>query len=205
MSLRIAVIYYSATGNVYQLARAVAEGAEELDAEVRLRRVAELASEEARAKNPAWKAHYEETCQTVSEAQLDDLEWADAYAFGTPTRFGTPAAQLKEFLDQAGGLWAKGVLANKAVTTFTSAITLHGGQEATLLSLNNVFYHWGCLLVPPGYTDQAVYDAGGNPYGTSLSTPNGKAENLEAVLQAARYQGKRLAKVAASLHRQNIR
>ncbi len=201
MSIRIAVIYYSATSNVYQLARALAEGAEEAGAEVRLRRVHELAPEEAIASNPAWKAHYEATRETVSEAQLDDLEWADGYAFGTPTRFGTPAAQLKEFLDRTGSLWARGVFVNKAVTTFTSAMNVHGGQEATILSLNNVFYHWGSIIVPPGYTDPVIYGAGGNPYGVSLTAPNFQAENLEGVLAAARYQGRRLVKVTTALVR----
>ncbi len=201
MSIRIAVIYYSSTSNVYQLARALAEGAEEAGAEVRLRRVHELAPEEAIASNPAWKAHYEATRETVSEAQLDDLEWADGYAFGTPTRFGTPAAQLKEFLDRTGSLWARGVFVNKAVTTFTSAMNVHGGQEATILSLNNVFYHWGSIIVPPGYTDPVIYGAGGNPYGVSLTAPNFQAENLEGVLAAARYQGRRLVKVTTALVR----
>ncbi len=201
MSVRVAVIYYSATSNVYQLARALAEGAEEAGAEVRLRRVPELASEEAMAKNPAWKAHYEATRETVREAQLEDLEWADAYAFGTPSRYGTPAAQLKEFIDRTGSLWAKGIFVNKAVTTFTSAMNAHGGQEATLLSLNNVFYHWGSIIVPPGYTDPVISGAGGNPYGVSLTAPNFQAQNLEAVLSAARYQGQRLVKVASALVR----
>lgn len=199
MSIRVAVIYYSATGNVYQLAQALAEGAKEAGAEVRLRRVHELAPDEAIATNPAWKEHHEATRLSIPEAQLDDLAWADAYAFGTPSRFGTPAAQLKEFIDQTGGLWAKGGLANKAVTTFTSAINAHGGQEATLLSLNNVFYHWGSILVPPGFTDPIIFGAGGNPYGTSLTTPNAQPENLDAVLLAARYQGQRLARIAEAL------
>jgi NAD(P)H dehydrogenase (quinone) len=118
-----------------------------------------------------------------------------ALAFGTPTRFGAPAAQLKQFIDQAGGLWRDGGLADKPVTAFTSAFNRHGGSEATILSLANVFYHWGALIVPPGFTDPVVYAAGGNPYGTS-STGDGPDA---AVLEAARYQGRRLAEITIRL------
>src|SRR6266513_5412881 len=133
MSPRVLVVYYSATGSVH--------------------RVAELAPAEAIASNAAWTAHREETDAAVEVATLDDLEWADGYAFGTPTRYGAPAAQLKQFIDQAGGLWQEGKLADKPVTAFTSAFNRHGGNEATILSLGNVFYHWGALIIPPGYTD----------------------------------------------------
>lgn len=197
MSTRIAVIYYSATGNVHKLAEAIAEGAGETGAEVRLRRVAELAPEEAITQNPAWASHRDETAGTVEEARLSDLVWADGFAFGTPTRFGNPAAQLKQYLDMAGGLWFEGALADKAVTTFTSAMYPDGGLESTILALNNVFYHWGCVLVPPGYTSPAVFEAGGNPYGTAF--PSGEGPPHEAVLNAARHQGRRLASFAAVL------
>jgi len=146
---RIAVIYYSATGHVHQLAEAVAEGAREGGAEVRLRRVPELAAEDVIRRQDAWHEHYLATKDTVAEAGLDDLEWADGYALGTPTRFGNPAAQLKQFLDTTGPLWAEGKLANKVATTFTSAQNAHGGQESTILAVNNVLYHWGAVLVPP--------------------------------------------------------
>src|SRR3569833_4012145 len=127
------------------------------------------------------------------------LAQADADAFGTPSRFGAPAAQLKQFIDQAGGLWREGRLADKPVTAFTSAFNRHGGSEATILSLGNVFYHWGSLIVPPGFTDPAVYAAGGNPYGTSsISGPTGGAPAAET-LAAARYQGARLAGVTTRL------
>ena len=167
MTVKVAVIYYSATGTVHALAQAVAEGAASAGAEVRLRRVAELAPDSAIDQNPQWRRHADATA-SIPEASLEDLAWADAFAFGTPTRFGAPAAQLKQFIDQAGGLWQEGRLADKPVTAFTSAFNRHGGSEATILSLGNVFYHWGALIVPPGFTDPAVYAAGGNPYGTSL-------------------------------------
>ncbi|WP_320777959.1 NAD(P)H:quinone oxidoreductase [Streptomyces sp. CRN 30] len=198
MSVRVAVIYYSATGNVHQLAEAVAAGAAARDAEVRLRRVPELAPDSAVDANPAWRAHVDATKDQVPEATLEDLEWATAYAFGTPTRFGNVSSQLKQYIDLTGGLWQAGVFAGKPATSFTSAMNRHGGQESTLLSLNNVFYHWGCVIVPPGYTDPLLYAAGGNPYGTSW--PSGGGEGPDApTLEAARYQGRHLADIAERL------
>lgn len=198
MTVKVAVIYYSATGTVHALAQAVAEGAASAGTEVRLRRVAELAPDRAIDQNPRWRQHAD-AAASIAQASLEDLAWADAFAFGTPTRFGTPAAQLKQFIDQAGGLWREGRLADKPVTAFTSAFNRHGGNEATLLSLGNVFYHWGALIVPPGFTDPAVYAAGGNPYGTSFATsPDGEGPDA-AALDAARYQGRRLAQVTIRL------
>lgn len=193
MSTRVLVAYYSATGSVHRLAQAVAAGAESAGAEVRLRRVAELAPPEAIASNEEWARHRRETDPAVALATLDDLEWADGYAFGTPTRYGAPASQLKQFLDTAGGLWQDGKLADKPVTAFVSSAERHGGQEATILSLNNVFYHWGCVIVPLGYTDDIVFAAGGNPYGTSWPAGFPSTMPDETTLECARYQGRRLA------------
>jgi NAD(P)H dehydrogenase (quinone) len=202
MAVKVAVIYYSATGVVHGLAEAVADGAASAGADVRLRRVAELAPDSAIDQNPMWRQHIDLTSSSVELASLDDLVWADAFAFGTPTRFGTPAGQLKQFLDQTGGLWFDGKLADKPATAFTSASNRHGGNEATILSLANVFYHWGALIVPTGYTDPAVYSGGGNPYGTSFvnDSPGGDGPTAE-VLDAARYQGRRLAEIAVRLTR----
>ena len=200
MTVRVAVIYYSATGNVHALATAMAEGAEAVGAEVRLRRVPELAPDRAIDANPAWRAHVDATKDAVPEAVVEDLDWADAYAFGTPTRFGNVTAQLKQFIDQTGALWQQGKLSDKPVTSFTSSANRHGGQESTILSLNNVFYHWGCLIVPPGYTDPLLYASGGNPYGVSWPSGEGDGPD-EATLEAARYQGRRLADFAARLGR----
>ena len=200
MTVNVAVVYYSATGNVHRLAEAVAEGALKGGAdEVRLRRVPELAPDSAIAQNAIWQEHVESTKDTVEVATLADLEWANAYAFGSPTRFGNIAAQLKQFIDTAGGLWAQGKLANKPVTSFTSAMNAHGGQESTILALNNVFYHWGSLIVSPGYTDPLLYAAGGNPYGTSFTSGAKGDRPGDEVLAAARYQGARLAHFAAKL------
>lgn len=198
MTVKVAVIYYSATGTVHALAQAVSEGAASTGAEVRLRRVAELASDSAIDQNPQWREHAD-AATSIAQASVEDLAWADAFAFGTPTRFGAPAAQLKQFIDQTGGLWQEGRLADKPVTAFTSAFNRHGGSEATILSLANVFYHWGALIVPPGFTDPAVYAAGGNPYGTSFVTgPSGDGPDA-AALEACRYQGRRLAQIAIRL------
>ena len=198
MSPRLLVAYYSSTGSVHRLAEAVRAGAEESGAEVRLRRVAELAPPSAIASNPAWTAHVEQT-HDVPVATLGDLEWADGYAFGTPSRYGAPAAQLKQFLDTASPLWHEGKLADKPVTTFVSSAEQHGGQESTILSLTNVFYHWGCVILPLGYTDDVVYAAGGNPYGTSWPAGFPSTMPDEAVLACARYQGSRLARFARVL------
>lgn len=146
----------------------------------------------------AWAQHRSEVSdQPVAE--IDDLEWADGFAFGTPTRFGTPTAQLKQLIDQTGPLWQQGKLANKAATSFTSSQNHNGGQESTILGLNNVFYHWGSIIVPPGYTDEQLYASGGNPYGTSWSAGSGNESPDEATLASARIQGERLAKFAAIL------
>ncbi|HYH25998.1 MAG TPA: NAD(P)H:quinone oxidoreductase [Blastococcus sp.] len=196
---KIAVIYYSSTGNVHQLAAALAQGAEETGAEVRLRRVPELAPAEAIAANPLWQAHVDETAGEVQEATPADLEWADGYALGSPTRFGTPAAQMKQFIDQLGGLWATGKLADKGATAFTSAGNVHGGNESTILTFFNVFSHFGAVIVPPGYTDPLLFEAGGNPYGISTASGGKSATAGEAELAAARYQGRRLAEVTAKL------
>ncbi|MDR8411363.1 NAD(P)H:quinone oxidoreductase [Nonomuraea sp. 3-1Str] len=198
MTAKVAVIYYSATGTVHALAQAVAEGAASAGAQVRLRRVAELAPDSTIDQNPQWRRHADATT-SLTQATVEDLAWADAFAFGTPTRFGAPAAQLKQFIDQAGGLWQEGGLADKPVTAFTSAYNRHGGSEATILSLGNVFYHWGALIVPPGFTDPAVYAAGGNPYGVSAVTGPTGDDLKGAALDAARYQGQRLARTAIRL------
>lgn len=192
---KISVIYYSQTGNVHALAAAIKEGAEKAGAEVRLRRVTELAPESAIASNPDWQAHVEAT-RDIAEATLDDLDWADGVLLGSPTRYGTVTSQLKQFIDTTGPLWQEGKLANKAYSVFTSAATAHGGMESTVLSVSNIFYHWGGVIVPPGYTDGVQFQTG-TPYGTAHLGSTGQPEG--AVLDAARHQGNRVATVAAAL------
>jgi NAD(P)H dehydrogenase (quinone) len=196
MPTHVAVIHYSATGNVFHLASAIADGASDEGAEVRLRKVAETAPEETIARNPRWVAHHAAVAE-VPDATLDDLDWADGFAFGSPTRFGLPAAQLKQFLDQTGALWAQGRLQDKVGTAFTTASTTHGGLETTIVAINNVLYHWGAIVLPLGYTDPAI-KATGNPYGATWVSRKGSEPDAEA-LAAARHQGRRLARVATAL------
>jgi NAD(P)H dehydrogenase (quinone) len=192
---KVLVVYYSATGHVHALAKAVAEGAQAAGAEVRLRPVEELASELLISQNQAWGRHRSEISDEPI-ASLDDLEWADGIAFGTPTRFGNVAAQLKLFLDQAGELWQQGKLVNKVVTAFTSSQTTHGGQESTILALNNTFYHWGSIVLPLGYTATEVFNGGGNPYGASYTSGTRVGELDRETVAVANFQGRRLARVA---------
>lgn len=190
----VAVIYYSSTGNVHRLAEAVAQGAAETGAQVRLRRAAELAPDEAIHSRPEWRAHLEETAD-IPVASNDDLRWADGIALGSPTRFGNLTAQLKQFLDGAGPLWFAGELAGKAATGFTSASTAHGGLEATILALYQTMYHWGAIVVAPGYTQPDVPAGGQTPYGTAHPSAGGPPG--DGILSAARHQGHRLATYTA--------
>jgi NAD(P)H dehydrogenase (quinone) len=192
---RVAVIYYSARGNVHALARAVAVGAAREGAEVRLRHVAELNQEMLISAKQHWGLHRSEI-EDQPDARLEDLEWADGIAFGTPTRFGNVAAQLKLFIDLAGELWQQGKLIDKVATAFTSSQTEHGGQESTILALNNTLYHWGAIVLPLGYTVDEVFNGGGNPYGTSFTSDHHADGPDEKTLVVARAQGARLARVA---------
>ncbi|WP_406004754.1 NAD(P)H:quinone oxidoreductase [Streptomyces sp. NBC_00637] len=198
-SVNVCVIYYSATGNLHTMALAAAEGAHRAGASVRVRKVRELAPPEAVESVPAWARHLQDTAD-IEEAALDDLSWADALLFGTPTRFGNVCSQLKAFIDTTGGLWQAGALADKVVSAFTATGTAHGGQESTILALSNTFYHWGAIIVPPGYTDPVQFRTG-NPYGTSHVTGVGGSAGgpTETVLQAARHQARRVTETAAAL------
>lgn len=162
---KVSVIYYSATGAVHTMAQRLAKTAESLGAEVRLRQVAELAPEEAIASNAAWSQHFDNT-KHEPRATADDIVWADAVLLGTPTRYGNVASQLKQFLDTLGPQWAQGLLADKVYAGFVSSQTLHGGQETTLTALYNSVYHFGGIIVAPGYTDPSKF-VDGNPYGVS--------------------------------------
>ena len=195
--VKVAIIYYSATGTTYRLAQAVEEGAKAAGAEVRLRKAKELAPEQAIQSNQGWSKHRTET-QSVPEASNEDLEWADAVIFGTPTRYGLPSAQLKQFMDGTGGLWAKGALVNKVGSTFCTTATRHGGQEATILCVNNAFYHWGMVIVGPGYVEPSQFEAG-NPYGASHTSSNGSVPPDEVAKTAGRLQGKRVVEVTQRL------
>jgi NAD(P)H dehydrogenase (quinone) len=195
--VNLSIIYYSSTGTNYQLAKWAEEAARESGAEVRIRKVKELAPESAIATNEAWKKHFDET-KHIPEATNEDLEWADAIIFSTPTRFGNVPSQFKQFLDQTGGLWAQGKLVNKVVSAMSSASNLHGGHEATILALYTSMAHWGAIIVPPGYTDPVTFAAGGNPYGTSVTVGEDGKMN-EDVKAAVAHQAKRTVSVAAAI------
>lgn len=194
---KLAIIYYSATGINHQMADWAADAAREAGADVRVVRIAETAPDTAIDSNPAWREQVNRAAH-LPVASSADLDWADAVLFSVPTRFGVMAAQAKQFIDQQGGLWAQGKLVDKVVSAMSSAQNPHGGQEATLLSLYTTMYHWGAIVVAPGYTDDSVFKAGGNPYGTSVSQgPDGKP--VEDVRDAVAHQTRRLLDVTARL------
>lgn len=192
--VNLAIVFYSMGGTNYQLAKWAEEGGKEAGAEVKVLKVQELAPDSVIQQNEAWKATVDAT-KDVPVATSEDLEWADAIIFSTPTRFGNMASQMKQFLDTQGGLWATGKTVNKVVSAMTSAQNPNGGQEATILLLYTSMMHWGAIIVPPGYTDQSIFGAGGNPYGVSVTVDqDGKmVENVEA---AVKHQAKRTVQVA---------
>jgi NAD(P)H dehydrogenase (quinone) len=195
---KAAVIYYSSTGTIAELARVIAQHAEKAGAEVRLRKVRELAPQDAIDSNPDWKANLEATAE-IPEATAGDIVWADAVILGSPTRYGNIAAQLKQYMDSLGPQWEQGLLADKVYSGFTSSQTEHGGQESTLLALYNTVYHWGGIVVPPGYTDPAKFEDG-NPYGTSHVSGQGDVD--ETARTAAAVQVERVAHIATALKQQ---
>ena len=197
--VKLSVIYYSATGSVHALAQKAVEAAEKAGAEVRLRKVRELAPQEAIDSNEGWSKHALET-RDVPEATPEDIIWADAVLFGTPTRFGNVAAQLKQYLDSLGAQWGSGQLADKAYSGFVSTGTAHGGQETTLLALYNSVYHFGGVIVGPGYTDPSKF-VDGNPYGASHISNNGANPPQEQDLTAVAYSATRLVEIAGRLKR----
>jgi NAD(P)H dehydrogenase (quinone) len=193
-NVNVAIVYYSSTGTNYQLAQWAAEGVREAGAEAKIFKVQELAPASVIESNPAWKAHVEAT-RDIPIVTPDDIVQADAIIFSTPTRFGNLAAQMKQFLDTTGGIWFQGKTANKVVSAMTSAQNPNGGQEATVLALYTTMYHWGAIVVAPGYTDQSTYGAGGNPYGTSV-TVDQDGKIMEDAQAAVKHQAKRVATVA---------
>ncbi|NMA84666.1 MAG: NAD(P)H:quinone oxidoreductase [Epulopiscium sp.] len=200
--VKLAIIYYSSTGTNYQLAQWAEKAALEVKSDVRLLKVEELAPKSAIEANPAWKA-YVDTTSDVPLATSDDLEWADTILFSVPSRFGNLPSQMKQFIDSQGGLWAQGKLTNKVVSAMASAGNTHGGQEATIKALYTSMMHWGAIIVPPGYTDSSIFQAGGNPYGTSVTVDqNGKMiENVEA---AVNHQVKRMLEITSWIKRGQI-
>lgn len=197
-NVKLAVVYYSSTGTIHGMAERIAQAGEKAGAEVRLRQVPELAPEEAIASNAAWSQHFDRT-KDEPKATADDIVWADAVLFGTPTRYGNVASQLKQFIDTLGPQWGQGLLADKAYAGFTASMTAHGGQESTLLALYQTVYHFGGVVVAPGYTDPLKF-ADGNPYGVSHVTGgNNDAPLTDTDNAALDHLAQRIVKIAAKL------
>lgn len=192
MGIKVAVIYYSATGTNYEMAQTARDAAKaENVEEVKFLKFKETAPQEAIEGNEDWKKHMEATMD-VPEVSLDDLEAADAIIFSMPTRYGNLPSQVQSFFDMTGGLWAEGKLVNKVVSGMTSAQNPHGGQETTLMSLYKTMIHWGAIIATPSYTNPVIFESGGNPYGTS--TKGGEVS--DAVKASIKHQAERTVQVA---------
>lgn len=203
MSVNIQIIFYSMYGHVYQLAEAVAAGAREVpNTEVGIYQVPELVPDEALERAGA-KAPREKFAH-IPIATTDQLGKADAIIFGTPTRFGNMCAQMRNFLDQTGGLWMQGGLVGKVGSVFASTATQHGGQETTITSFHSTLLHHGMIIVGVPYAEARLLNmdeiTGGTPYGaTTLAAADGSRQPSENELAIARYQGCHVAQIAAKL------
>jgi NAD(P)H dehydrogenase (quinone) len=205
MATNVHVIFYSMYGHVYRMAEAVAAGARELPGtEVTLLQVPELVPEEILEKSGAKAAR--KIFAHVPLARVGQLADADAIIFGTPTRFGNMAAQMRNFLDQSGGLWARGALVGKVGSVFTSTATQHGGNETTITSFHSTLLHHGMIIVGVPSTVAGLSNmkeiTGGSPYGAStLAGSDGSRRPSPNELEIARYQGRHVAEIAGRLAR----
>ena len=203
MSTKIQVIFYSSHGHVYQMAEAVAAGAREVaEVEVSLLQVPELVPDAVLEKSGAKTARA--GFAHIPTAKPEQLPEADAIIFGTPTRFGNMCAQMRNFLDQTGGLWMNGALIGKVGSVFTSTATQHGGQESTVLSFHTTLLHQGMVVVGVPYSEQRQMTiaeiTGGSPYGAGTITGgDGARQPSENELAIARFQGKHVAQIAKRL------
>jgi NAD(P)H dehydrogenase (quinone) len=194
---KILIAFYSRSGSTEALAKAVAEGAAAEGAEIRLRRAREFVGADIMAQAPGWAESAARMNALYEAPTAEDADWADAIVFGTPTRFGGAAAELKAYIDSLGGLWFQGKLNGKVGSAFVSTQSAHGGNESTIISLYNPMAHLGLIIVPTGYADASVFKAG-TPYGASAvsgANPLPTADELEV----ARFQGRRVAGVAKLL------
>jgi NAD(P)H dehydrogenase (quinone) len=196
---KVLVLYHSAYGHIEQMAEAVAEGAREAGASVDIKRVPETVPEAV-----AKAAHFK-LDQAAPIATIEDLAGYDAIAIGVGTRFGRIASQMASFLDQAGGLWARGALNGKVGGAFTSSASQHGGQETTLFSVITNLLHFGMVIVglDYGHTGQMSLEeiTGGSPYGaTTIAAGDGSRQPSAIELAGARYQGRKIAETAIKLH-----
>ena len=198
---KILVLYYSAYGHVERMAQAVAEGARSVSGtEVSVKRVPELVPEEV-ARKAGMKLE-----QQAPLASVEELAGYDAIIFGTPTRFGNMTAQMRNFLDQTGGLWVKGALVGKVASVFASTATQHGGQETTITSFHHTLLHQGMIIVglPYSFAGLTRMDevSGGTPYGaTTLAKGDGSRLPSENELAGARFQGRHVAEITSRLER----
>ena len=195
---KVLVLYYSSYGHIEQMAYAAAEGARDAGAEAVVKRVPELVPSEV-----AQKGHYK-LDQPAPVATVSELPDYDAIIFGTPTRYGNMAAQMKNFLDQTGGLWAQGRLVGKVGSVFSSSATQHGGQESTILTFHPVLLHHGIVIVGLPYSFQGqmgVSEVMGNtPYGAStIAGGDGSRQPSGVELEGVRFQGRHVAEIAAKL------
>jgi NAD(P)H dehydrogenase (quinone) len=195
---KVLVLYYSSYGHIETMAMAIAEGARSTGAEVDVKRVPELVPAEVA------KASHFKLDQAAPIAVVDDLANYDAIIFGTPTRYGNMAAQMKNFIDQTGGLWFQNKLVGKVASVFTSTETQHGGQETTIFTFIPPLLHLGMIYVglPYSFAGQFGHDEvkGASPYGAStIAGPDGSRHPSDIELEAARYQGAHVAKIAAKL------
>ena len=203
--MNVLIVYYSMYGHIRRMAEAVKEGASDVSgAAVRICRVQETLPEEVLIKMGALEAQKAQA--NVPVCKVEDLVWADAIIFGTPTRFGNMCGQMRQFLDSTGGLWAKSALVGKVGSVFTSSATQHGGQESTILSFHITLLHQGMIIVglPYSFAGQMRIDemTGSSPYGAStIAGSDGKRMPSENELDAARFQGKHVAEIAAKLFR----
>ncbi|HEX7371676.1 MAG TPA: NAD(P)H:quinone oxidoreductase [Thermodesulfobacteriota bacterium] len=203
--MKVLIVFYSMYGHIYRMAEAIAEGVKQVPgAEAILRRVPETLPEEVLKKMGALEA--KKAFAHIPVATVDELPSAEAFIFGTPTRFGNMCGQMRQFLDATGELWAKGSLVGKVGSVFTSSATQHGGQESTILSFHTTLLHQGMIVVglPYSFQGQMRIDeiTGGSPYGAS-TIAGGQGERMpsENELAAARFQGKHVASVASKLAR----
>ena len=195
---KVLVLYYSSYGHIEKMAEAVAQGARDAGAEVAVKRVPELVPEEV-----ARKSHFK-LDQPAPIATVEELADYDAIIIGVPTRFGNMPAQMKNFLDQTGGLWVQGKLVGKVGSVFTSSATQHGGQESTILSTHIVLLHQGMVIVglPYSFQGQMILTelTGGSPYGAStIAGGDGSRQPSENELAGAFFQGRHVAQIAAKL------
>ena len=203
--MKIQVVFYSMYGHVYQLAEAVATGAREVEgAEVGLYQVAELVPEAALVRTGAAKAR--EAFAQIPYAKPEQLAEADAIIFGTPTRFGNMCAQMRNFLDQTGGLWMRDALVGKVGSVFAGTGTQHGGQETTITSFHTTLLHLGMIIVGVPYSEKRLLAmeeiTGGSPYGaTTLAGGDGSRQPSENELAIARFQGRHVAEITRRLTR----